>query len=333
MATYKGIQGYTVQKLSSDPTASEAAGQLWYNSSTGAYKIAVGSAGAWASGGAVVTLGSQIAGIGTATAALGVGGSPYPSRGSLSETYDGTTWTEGNNLNTGRRNARGTGTSTAGMVVGGWGAAAVTATETYDGTSWTETGNALARAGGTQSAAVAGASAASAIYFGGEPDVPTYGKYSETYNGSTWTEGNNLNTFRSAASGSGIVTAALCIGGYAGSPSVTTNVESYDGSCWSETSTDINSARGEAGSSGTSTLCIFYGGSPGSSALTESFDGSTWTEVADLATARASVGSAQAPTMTNTSGLAIGGYAAPVNVVATEEWADPVYTIKTVTVS
>ena len=29
MATYKGIQGYTVQKLSSDPTASEAVGQLW----------------------------------------------------------------------------------------------------------------------------------------------------------------------------------------------------------------------------------------------------------------------------------------------------------------
>jgi hypothetical protein len=32
MATYKGIQGYTVQKLSSDPTAAEAVGQLWYNS-------------------------------------------------------------------------------------------------------------------------------------------------------------------------------------------------------------------------------------------------------------------------------------------------------------
>jgi len=31
MATYKGIQGYSVQKLSSDPTASEAAGQLFYS--------------------------------------------------------------------------------------------------------------------------------------------------------------------------------------------------------------------------------------------------------------------------------------------------------------
>ena len=41
MATYKGIQGYTVQKLSDDPTASEAAGQLWYNSTSGKFKISV----------------------------------------------------------------------------------------------------------------------------------------------------------------------------------------------------------------------------------------------------------------------------------------------------
>ena len=51
MATYKGIQGYSVQKLSSDPTASEAVGQLWYNSSTGKFKVGVQAAGAWASGG------------------------------------------------------------------------------------------------------------------------------------------------------------------------------------------------------------------------------------------------------------------------------------------
>ena len=332
MATYKGIQGYTVQKLSSDPTASEVEGQLWYNSSTGKFKVAVAAAGAWAAGGDLVTLGSQIAGIGTATATLGAGGSPYPSRGSLSETYDGTTWTEGNNLNTGRRNARGTGTSTAGMVVGGWGAAAVTATETYDGTSWTETGNALARAGGTQSAGIAGASSTSAIYFGGEPGVPN-AKLSETYNGTTWTEGNDLNTGRQAPGGVGIATAALCIGGYNAPAAQVANVESYDGTSWTETSTDINTARGEAGSSGTSTLCLLFGGSPGSKSETESFNGTTWTEVADLATARASVGQAGAPANTNASALCIGGYAAPVNVVATEAWSDPVYTNKTVTVS
>jgi hypothetical protein len=46
MATYKGIQGYTVQNLSSDPTASEAVGQLWYNSTSGSFKIGTQGAAA-----------------------------------------------------------------------------------------------------------------------------------------------------------------------------------------------------------------------------------------------------------------------------------------------
>jgi hypothetical protein len=49
MATYKGIQGYTVQKLSEDPTASEVVGQLWYNSDAGKFKVGTSGAGAWAS--------------------------------------------------------------------------------------------------------------------------------------------------------------------------------------------------------------------------------------------------------------------------------------------
>ena len=51
MATYKGIQGYSVQKLSSDPTVTDTIGQLWYNSTTGKFKISTQGAGAWASGG------------------------------------------------------------------------------------------------------------------------------------------------------------------------------------------------------------------------------------------------------------------------------------------
>tara|TARA_R100001086_G_scaffold143373_1_gene75489 strand:+ start:20 stop:187 length:168 start_codon:yes stop_codon:yes gene_type:complete len=46
MATYKGIQGYTVQNLASDPAASEDnEGQLWYNSTTGTFKIVVDDGG------------------------------------------------------------------------------------------------------------------------------------------------------------------------------------------------------------------------------------------------------------------------------------------------
>ena len=51
MATYKGIQGYSVQTLASDPSPTASVeGQLWYNSTSGTYKIAVAGAAAWASG-------------------------------------------------------------------------------------------------------------------------------------------------------------------------------------------------------------------------------------------------------------------------------------------
>ena len=39
MATYKGIQGYSVQKLASDPAASAATeGQVWYNTASAVLK-------------------------------------------------------------------------------------------------------------------------------------------------------------------------------------------------------------------------------------------------------------------------------------------------------
>ena len=52
MATYKGIQGYSVQSLASDPSPTASVeGQLWYNSASNVWKISTAGAGAWASGG------------------------------------------------------------------------------------------------------------------------------------------------------------------------------------------------------------------------------------------------------------------------------------------
>ena len=91
MATYKGIQGYSVQKLSTDPTASETAGQLWYNSTTGKFKISTAGAGAWASSDEINTARRSMAGTGTTTAAVIAGGIGPPS--TATETYNGSAWT------------------------------------------------------------------------------------------------------------------------------------------------------------------------------------------------------------------------------------------------
>jgi hypothetical protein len=50
MATYKGIQGFSIQNLSADPS-NPIEGQVWYNSTSNVWKVEeVTAAGAWATG-------------------------------------------------------------------------------------------------------------------------------------------------------------------------------------------------------------------------------------------------------------------------------------------
>ena len=58
------------------------------------------------------------------------------------ESYNGSSWTEVNDLNTGRSNAVGIGTFTAGLVVGGHPPLpAIANVESWDGTNFTEVGD------------------------------------------------------------------------------------------------------------------------------------------------------------------------------------------------
>ena len=76
MATYTNIQGQNILIVSSDP-ANPTVGQMWYNTTSNTLK---GSAeiGAWATGGNLGTGRAYLAGAGTQTAGLAIGGSPSP---------------------------------------------------------------------------------------------------------------------------------------------------------------------------------------------------------------------------------------------------------------
>ena len=50
MSTYKALIGKYVKSYSSDPSASYADGEIWYNTSSNTFKIGL-QVGAWASGG------------------------------------------------------------------------------------------------------------------------------------------------------------------------------------------------------------------------------------------------------------------------------------------
>ncbi len=103
MAKYSDIKGFTVQTLSTDTVANQGAG------------------GAWASGGSLNAVKQNLGGLGSQTAALAVGGFiPSPPGGTANvEQYNGSSWTEINDIATARGAAGGGGTTTAGIISGG----------------------------------------------------------------------------------------------------------------------------------------------------------------------------------------------------------------------
>ena len=126
-------------------------------------------------------------------------------------------------------------------------------------------------------------------------------------------------------------TTTIAFGGYSQPPPNTADTETWDGTSWAQTS-DLNSAKDNMGGTGdSSTNALCYGGR-GPLTETEKWDGTSWTEVADLSTGRGYGSSAGA---SSGSALFAGGEApgTPYYRDNTEEWTDPVYTIKTVTVS
>ena len=327
MATYKGIKGVKVVTKATDPTASEAEGTVWYNSTGDALKYSIQGAAAWATGNNCNTArngpGSAINA--TVPTALIFSGEGSPTVTLDTEQYDGTSWTEVNNMNTAGQGRAGAGINTA--ALGFSGIPTTADTETYDGTSWTEVSNLNTARYGARGAGTSTA----ALCFAGTTGGPDRKKITETWDGTSWSEDNDLNTARTDPGGLGATnTAALCAGGNI-SPGANfiQNSETWDGTSWTEGNNILAATQAMAGS-GTTTAGLMYGGSnPGALATTESYDGTSWTEIADMATARYGTGSGG---VTTGSAIAACG-SEPAMSDSTEEYADPVYTIKTVTIS
>ena len=315
MAKYSDIKGFTVQTLSTDTVASQAAG------------------GSWASGGSLnsarANLGSS--GSGPQSATLAFGGSPYPrSLTALTELYNGSSWTEVNDLNTVRDFPGGAGVSTSAMALGGHVSVPTrdNIVELWDGSSWTETTDMNVAVAGRNAA---GASNTAVLGFGGytpgsEPPSLSEGQVAQTelWNGSTWTEVNDLNSARLDGGGSGTSTAAILSAGYKSSTSATvTDTEQWDGTSWTAVA-DVNTKRFRLGQGGTYTNQLIFGGSPYppvASTATEAWNGTSWTEVNDLSTSR---GELEGSGTSSADAIGFGGATSSTAVTAvTEEWTAP----------
>jgi hypothetical protein len=325
MTTYKEIKGQLIRSVSSDPTNPQE-GQIWYNNTTGVLKGYVTVDAAFSSGGNLNT-GRGFAGAatqGSQNSALHFGGwAPPTGARTLTEEYNGSTWSEQSDLGTAQYYIAGAGTQTAALGFGGYTTppAVISAkTVEYDGSSWTNGGDLnTARSG------IAGAGLQTAgLAFGGED--PTRTKVEE-YDGSAWTNVTAKSTPTAFAAGTGIQTAALSLGG----PTVAT--ELYDGTSWTAGGT-MNVIRASVTSAtGTQTLGLIAKGNapPGDNLLTssEKFDGTTF-----AASASATTGAVYAcGTGATIAGVIHGGATPLAGTNSTEEFTDAFLQAQTLTTS
>ena len=210
-------------------------------------------------------------GAGTSTSSIIAGGAytggPLPlGMTALSETWNGTSWTEGNDLNQGRGNAVMFGTSvpTASYATGFYNYPPVTPTnlfEQYNGTSWTtSTAVNTSRIAG----AATGTGTDAIINSGAANPYPNPVSATELWNGSTWTTSTNSNSIHQSGNGAGASsTEALIFGGE--SPSGNQAITEYwNGTSWTELNDLANLTRSAfSGQSSGVTSAIAAGGLTG----------------------------------------------------------------------
>ena len=125
MSTFKKIRGTTVRNNAGD-LPSAVNGQLWYDSTNKVFKHKypnLTSAGSWSTGNALTSGRAEFAGAGIQTSALMFGGGPSPAVGKT-ESYDGVSFTEVNDLNTARNSLGGAGADNTSAIAFGGGAPA-----------------------------------------------------------------------------------------------------------------------------------------------------------------------------------------------------------------
>ena len=307
-------------------------GQLYFNSTTNTFKETINDIanGVWSSGGNVNEARELLAGWGTNNNLAGVAGGNNTSDVAQSDTelYNGTSWTEVNEINSARGGVAGCGLYAAGIIAGAAPPTHGDKVEEWDGSSWSEvaemnTNRGFASMSGTQDAN---------LIIGGYYNPPTQ-RYAnvEEWNGSSWTEIADLNTGRpgTGAAAGAPVTDTVAFGGYAGPPFTPQVItEKWDGSSWTEVG-DMNNAKNVVAGHGDSgsNAGAFGGSQPSTGVHNEIWNGASWTEVNNTANAG---WRQQGGTPDMSSGICSAG--GPPAFSFVEEWNAPLAN-KTITTS
>jgi|TARA_R110000851_G_scaffold240175_2_gene392845 hypothetical protein len=325
MADYKTIFGQKIQSISSDPSVA-ITGQVWYNSTTASVKANIFYNGVWATGSATMNNGRKNAGSAGAGATAGVvaGGitlmpSGQQTNQNATETYNGSTWTTANNINSTRRSMGSAGiSSTAALIFGGYLDPYTSNSEKWDGTNWTGT------PGLNSSRNIPGGGAGtstSALAIAGQQGVSVTGQV-ESWNGSSWTVGTsspNVEKLWITAAGKSN-SDVLAWGGATYSSGYTYYSTCYlwDGSSWTTKNNTTVASRANSGKACSSTNAILnFGGSPGTA--TEIWDGTSWTAGNAMPVEQSSA-SSNGSGPSSTAAWYAGGSAPSITSPADEGW-------------
>jgi len=241
-----------------------AQGKLWFDTSDNYMKYSFNTN--WAAEASMNTSHTLFAGGGTPTAALAIGNA---SKGRAVEEYNGTSWSTGGLVATGRDRTDSTGTQNAALIAGGnLPAPGITNTEEYNGSSWSAGGNLnVARLNnglsGTQNAAVT---------FGGLFAINN----TEEYNGSSWSNQSGMPAARYLFAGTGTQNSALSVGGGDTNFAYCPQVYEYNGSSWANGGNLNVAGLRHAGGTQNSTLAISGEASSAIDSCTENYNGSSW---------------------------------------------------------
>ena len=286
-----------------------------FNSSTN-----VITAGAWASGGNLPQDSRGGGSAGIQTAAWYVGGLQYPSdTKNRTDEYDGSSWTNVNNLPSNIFGCNACGTLTAGLIYGSYqGYTPVQGTYEYDGTDWTA-GGSLPNIGPAYGGAGGGGTQTAAVACGGYGDPPPGVSQVMEYDGSSWTSNpNSLPTGNYNQAGDGTSTALWLAGGYLS----TTATLHFDGTSFSTSGSMVTARPSACGAGyGTQTNAIVAGGEgSGTSTQGEQYNGTSWVSAPSMSQGR-KYGLGASRSAGSQTGFIAGGATPPnPNTNATEEF-------------
>ena len=202
------------------------------------------------------------------------GGSPNYTQ---TESWDGSSWSEVNDLANARRNFAGFGTQTAAVAAGGFtppGASTRNSVvEEWNGSSWSANPNALPA---NRIGADGIGTATAGLVVGGS--IPAITATTLEFDGTSFSSGGSMNTARSESGmTAGLQTNGLIAGGY--TPSTIAATENYDGTSWATRASmaQVRAAGSGLGSTSVSTAALAGGGYTGTAgtAATEEFNGGT----------------------------------------------------------